>query len=392
MNAERAVIGSLIADARMLREVMTECTPADFHDKRLGAIYSGIMHMQAAREPIDLLTVESHLLEWDIRGITVVELSQWSTAVPTPKNGDRYARQVRQAAMSRGLRSVAQAMQENAEAMPPEQAISAAMGDLKQLREHHVADDIRAMALDEVLTQEVEYDWVVDGLLERRDRAMFTGGEGAGKTTLLRQMAITTAAGVHPFREYPIEPRNVLVIDAENTEKQWGRETRRWAGSINVLEGANPYKRLHLACVRRLDLTRDMDLGMVHRLIDKHTPDLLLIGPLYRLVPRAINSDDDAAPLLAALDTIRDRGIAMLIEAHAGHATNPAGERDMRPRGSAALMGWPEFGYGLRRSRKNPLHVDMVRWRGDRDARGWPAKLGRAQVEGTQRWPWRPVD
>jgi replicative DNA helicase len=118
----------------------------------------------------------------------------------------------------------------------------------------------------------------------------------------------------------------------------------------------------------------------------------MLIGPLYRLIPRAINSDDDAAPLLAALDTIRDRGIAMLIEAHAGHAANPKGERDMRPRGSAALMGWPEFGYGLRLNRKNPLHVDMVRWRGDRDARGWPAKLGRSNVEGGQRWPWRPVD
>jgi replicative DNA helicase len=130
----------------------------------------------------------------------------------------------------------------------------------------------------------------------------------------------------------------------------------------------------------------------VHRLIDKHEPDLMLIGPLYRLIPRAINSDDDAAPLLAALDTIRDRGIAMLIEAHAGHAANPKGERDMRPRGSAALMGWPEFGYGLRLNRKNPLHVDMVRWRGDRDARGWPAKLGRSNVEGGQRWPWRPVD
>lgn len=392
MNAERAVIGSLVSDPSMLREVMTECTAADFYDQRLGLIYSGILHMQTQREPIDQITVEAHLVEWGVHGITIAELFDWSGAVPTAKNAGMYAAQVRQSALARGLRTVAEVMREESESVAPEQAISNAMGHLKQLREHHVADEIHAMPLDEVLTQDVEYDWLIPDLIERRDRAMFTGGEGAGKTTLLRQMALASASGIHPFREYPIDPIRVLVIDTENTAKQWGRETRRWAPSVDVVGGADAYKRLYLAPTPRMDLTKDMDLGMVHRLIDRHEPDMMLIGPLYRLVPRAINSDDDAAPLLAALDTIRDRGIAMLIEAHAGHATNPKGERDMRPRGSAALMGWPEFGYGLRKNRRNALHVDMVRWRGDRDSRGWPTKLGRSNVDGSQRWPWRPVD
>jgi replicative DNA helicase len=391
-TAERAVIGSLLLDARVLRDVMTECTPADFRDARLARIYEGIMHMATVREPIDIITVSDHLAEWGVQGIGFTDLSAFTNEVTTSSFAGAHAAVVRSQALTRGLRAAATAMQDDAGNMRPEEAISAAMGRLKDLREHHTSDEITAMPLDEVLTQDVQYDWVIDGLIERRDRAIFTGGEGAGKTTLLRQMAITAASGIHPFREYPIDPVKVLVVDAENTEMQWGREVRRWAPSIGGLGEQDVYKRLHLACVRRLDLTKDSDLGAVHRLIDKHEPDLMLIGPLYRLIPRAINSDDDAAPLLAALDTIRDRGIAMLIEAHAGHAANPKGERDMRPRGSAALMGWPEFGYGLRLNRKNPLHVDKVRWRGDRDARGWPAKLGRSNVEGGQRWPWRPVD
>lgn len=391
MNAEKAVIGALVADSRMLRQVMTECTPADFHDERLAKIYTGMMHMLTVREPIDLITVESHLPEWGIRGVTIVELSEWSTAVPTAKNAGMYAAQVRQQALARGLRGVAETMREEADTVRPDEAISNAMGQLKQLREHHVVDELASMTLDEVLTQEVEYDWVIPDLIERRDRAMFTAAEGAGKTTLLRQMAITAAAGIHPFREYAIEPVRVLVVDAENSEVQWGRETRRWAPSIDILDGQEPYKRLRLACTPRLDLSTDIGISKVHRLIDQHDPSLLVIGPLYRLTKK-LNNDEDAAPLLAALDTIRDRGIAMLIEAHAGHQTNPSGERDLRPRGSSQLMGWPEFGYGLRRNRKNPMHVDMVRWRGDRDSRGWPSKLGRSNVEGTQRWPWRPVD
>ena len=391
-SAERAVIGSLLIDARELRAVMVECTPADFRDGRLARIYEGIMHMSTMREPIDIITVSDHLAEWGVQGVTFADLSTMSGEVSSPSFAGAHATVVRSQALARGLRGVATAIEQDAGTMRPEEAISSAMGRLKALRENHTVDELAALSLDEVLTQDVEYDWVIEGLLERRDRAMFTGGEGAGKTTLLRQMAITAASGIHPFREYPIDPVKVLVVDAENTEQQWGRETRRWAPSIGGLGEQEVFKRLHLACVRRLDLTKDSDLGAVHRLIDKHEPDLMLIGPLYRLIPRAINSDDDAAPLLAALDTIRDRGIAMLIEAHAGHAANPKGERDMRPRGSAALMGWPEFGYGLRKSRKNQLHVDMVKWRGDRDARGWPEKLGRSAVEGGQRWPWRPVD
>lgn len=391
-DAEQAVVGSIIKDPTVLRKVQAEVMPSDFHDQRLGAIYAGVMHMATTREPIDYLTVFGHLSEWDVRGIGLGQLSGWVDGIPTASNADYYAVQVRQAALGRGLKAIAGRVLDSADSVPAEQLISRVADELRDLREHHIVENVHAMALDEVLTQEVQYDWVIPDLLERKDRFMITGVEGGGKSTLIRQLAITAAAGIHPFREYPVDPVRVLVVDAENTEKQWGRETRRWAPSMNMLEGQDVYKRLHLACLRRMDLTKDIDLGMVHRLVDQYRPDMLFIGPMYRLAPK-LNNDEDAAPLLAALDTLRDRGLALVIEAHAGHQTNPRGERDLRPRGSSQLMGWPEFGYGLRAS-KNPLHVEMVRWRGDRDARGWPAKLGRAApgVTGTQRWPWRPVD
>lgn len=393
VDAERAVIGAIIKDSSVLRKVQAEVIPADFYDGRLGAIYAGITHMATTREPVDYLTVFGHFADWDVRGIELPELASWVDMVPTASAADFYAVQVRQASLARGLKVIASRVQQEADSMSPEQLISRTADELRDLREHHAVESVHAMALDEVLTQEVEYDWVIPDLLERRDRFMITGVEGGGKSTLIRQLAITAAAGIHPFREYPIDPVRVLVVDAENTEKQWGRETRRWAPSMNMLDGQELYKRLHLACMRRLDLTKDIDLGMVHRLVDQYQPDMLFIGPMYRLAPK-LNNDEDAAPLLGALDTLRDRGLALVIEAHAGHQTNPQGERDLRPRGSSQLMGWPEFGYGLRKAKRNPLHVEMVRWRGDRDARGWPAKLGRAApgVTGTQRWPWRPVD
>jgi len=392
VNVERMVVGAVMLDGRMMREAAQECAPVDFADGRLGQLFAGMASMYANREPIDVITVSGRLVDWGVRGVSVADLHEWVSEVPTAANVGYYAAQVRRAALQRGANVVAAHMRQRLAEMGPELVISQALEELRDLQEQHTIDELSAMTLHELLGADVEYDWVIDGLLERRDRLMLTGGEGAGKSTFIRQMAITAAAGIHPFREYPIEPSRVLVIDAENTEVQWGRETRKWAGSLDQLGAGDPSERMHVSCVRRLDLTRDMDLGMVHRLVDQYRPDVLFIGPLYRLTPRAINNDDDAAPLLASLDTLRDRGLALVIEAHAGHATNATGERDLRPRGSAALMGWPEFGYGLRRNRKNPLHVDMVRWRGDRDARGWPSKLGKSNVQGQQRWPWRPVD
>lgn len=217
-------------------------------------------------------------------------------------------------------------------------------------------------------------------------------------TTLVRQMAILAAAGINPLTFDTITPVRVLIVDAENTEKQWRRATRDIVGKASEALGAPVGELIPLACVPRMDITRERDLSAIHDLIDRHDPQILFIGPLYKLVPRAIQSDDDAAPLITALDSLRARGVALVMEAHAGHAQSAAGQRDLRPRGSSALLGWPEFGIGLRLDtdyapfRVDPTNfrnrkIDLTRWRGDRDERNWPASLYAGN-----HWRWTPED
>lgn len=206
-------------------------------------------------------------------------------------------------------------------------------------------------------------------------------------STLLRQIAILAAAGIHPFAFSQIDPVNVLVVDAENSERQWRRAARGLTETATIRGRRDPRQHLALHCVPVMDITRPNGLNQVHRWIDEVKPDLLLLGPLYRVAGgSSLNTDEDVAPLLAALDSIRDRGVAMLLEVHAGHARSTSGERELRPRGSSALLGWPEFGLGLRRDKKvegRTPTFSLVRWRGDRDRRDWPARLVRGQV-----WPW----
>lgn len=239
------------------------------------------------------------------------------------------------------------------------------------IRDNGISEDAESLTLGEVLaTEDDAPDWVIPSLLERRDRFMLTGEEGLGKSHLLRQIAVLAASGMHPFETAErIPPISVLIVDCENSVRQVKRRVRgvvefgrRW--------GSGDPDAVNLLCSSRVDITADRDLARIHREVDACQPDLVVIGPLYRLVPRALQTDDEAAPMLAALDTIRDRGISLLMEAHAGHAVGKGGMRDLRPRGSSALLGWPEFGYGMRGVCDG--RAELVRWRGDRDQRVWP--------------------
>jgi hypothetical protein len=391
--AERYVIGALLTDITVLRDVQMECSPRDFGDARLGEVYAGICRMVTQRQQVDYLTVWDQLTAWDVRGLDLADLSRWVAEVPTARNAGHYARMVRDDSVRRQLRAIGGRLQEHAN--EPIRAVADAIDALRHVRDQDAVDDTHTMSLRELLDvpeQDDTYDWVVPGLLERRDRFMLTGSEGGGKSTLLRQIAILAAAGIHPFRFSPIEPVKAVVVDVENSAKQWRRAVRRLTDEAQMRGQRDPRDYFTLHCPeKQIDINRPQDVGVIHRLLDEHRPDLVLIGPLYRLTPKSINNDDDATPVLAALEGIRDHGVAMLIEAHAGHAASAAGERDLRPRGSSALLGWPEFGMGLRPGKEieagGRKPFQLVPWRGAREwGRGWPTKLTRGQI-----FPWEPA-
>lgn len=253
-----------------------------------------------------------------------------------------------------------------------------------------MGEPLHPKTLGDILNIEAEYDWLVPGLFERRDRLIVTGVEGGGKSFLLRQLSIMMAAGAHPFgARIFFDPVKVLVVDAENTEQQWSRAAK-YVTEVAERRGAGkPRDNVIVSAGSRLDLTHPAGVNEAHRLIDKYKPDVLYIGPLYKMASKEISTDDEAAPLLLALDSFREKNVTLLMEAHAGHGRGGGGERDLRPRGSSSLMGWPETGFGLRPVDGDASMVALVKWRGDRDHREWPRHLRRG-VAGEL--PWEPTE
>lgn len=219
-----------------------------------------------------------------------------------------------------------------------------------------------------------EADWALPGLLERGERLIVTGGEGTGKSTLCRQVAVTAAAGLHPFSFEPVEPVRVLLVDAENPATL----VRRRLGELRSrLPGSSPVDgHLHIHIAGELDLLDAQAAAAFAALVAEVEPELLVVGPIYRMAGGDPNEDGHAAAVQAVLDRIRQRHrCALLAEAHTPH-----GDAE-RPFGSSRWKRWPEFGLFL------AADGALRHWRGPRDERSWPDSLARG---GT--WPWTPVE
>ncbi len=385
-DAERAVIGAALRNPEMIRFAVEHIIPDDFNDKRFGSAFARMVAMRSTGVAVDEVSVEAAMKATPYR-LSRMELFECKEMTPTASNIAYYARIVADAAGKRRLAGFADRAAQLSRSGQPYDEIMRDVRPMWDALARATATGITAPTLRSVLDGPDDYDWLIPNLLERMDRVVITGGEGSGKSYWIQQIALLAAAGIHPTTFAPIDPVRVLVVDAENSAKQWRRRIRPLAVKAALRGLCDPADTMHLATVPRLNVTDDRDLGALHRLMDEHNPDLLVIGPLYRLIPRAIQSDDDAAPVIAALDGLRARGCALVMEAHAGHARDGAGDRDLRPRGSSALMGWPEFGFGLRllpaEDDDGQVRAAVVRWRGDRDERAWPATLRRGGA-----WPW----
>lgn len=243
-------------------------------------------------------------------------------------------------------------------------------------------------------------DWVIPNLLERGDRLIWTGFEGLGKSMFVRQLAVMSAAGLDPFTAQRIPQMKVLLIDCENSERQSRRKFRPLAKATVDIDRDVPEGGLRLIHKPAgIDLARDSDAAWLIERVTAHQPDLLIIGPFYRLHAADMNEETAARRAVSVLDYARTKvDCALVVEAHAGHGEATRG-RSVRPIGSSLLLRWPEFGYGIKPAEKvhgslmcdqvhagkpcRPTVVDVQPWRGARDEREWPEQLTWGDP-----WPW----
>lgn len=387
MAAERSVIGAALSDLSLIRMLSEEVQSEDFYSPMHEAVWRSIIRRHTSQEPISEVLIAQEVTEaGQIRGLSAMTLIDMRDGgFPVGGIVRQHARTVHEQAVTRRMEVLGtRILQASRSGMSMSDVMSLARGEFEAVS-RSASPEIDSMSLGELLDGPEDYDWLIPGLLERGDRLMITGGEGGGKTTMGRQLSILPAAGLNPITFQEIEPLNVLVIDCENRERQWRRKVRPMVQQAARLGSRDPNEHMQLALLGHINIADERWIGAIHRLVDRHKPDLMYLGPLYKMSGGALNTDDDAMPVINAMDSIRDRGIALIVEAHAGHSQGDGGKRNLRPRGSSAFLGWPEFGFGLRRDEDTGETV-IERWRGDRDEREWPDRVKRGGD-----FPWTPV-
>lgn len=235
----------------------------------------------------------------------------------------------------------------------------------------------------ELAVENAEVDWVIPGLLARQETVVFVAQGGLGKTTLMRQMAATTASGLHPFTRVPMKSRRVLTFDFQDPIGPAVRATRR------MLDAAgDAYQKTWWVELRRegVDLTRGRDQAWFEAKVASVNPDLIFCGPLYNMVAgatgRSKQSEETAEIAGRFLVKIMVKyGCAIIAEAHSPHGD------EQRVRGSKFWEDWAAFGFGLVQDPRIDTHRELIiqRFRWDRETdRQWPKRF----VEGRGRWPW----
>lgn len=105
VEAEQAVLGSLILDPDAIVRVATVLNPPDYYLDKHAWIYEAILELHEAREPVDLLSVISTLDRRgrlnDVGGAAYVTMLM--NAVPTAVHVEYYAHLVERAAVQRRL-------------------------------------------------------------------------------------------------------------------------------------------------------------------------------------------------------------------------------------------------------------------------------------------------
>jgi 5S rRNA maturation endonuclease (ribonuclease M5) len=235
---------------------------------------------------------------------------------------------------------------------------------------------------------DLSYDWVIPNVLERQERVIVVAAEGAGKTTLARQVALMSAAGIHPFRRDAMPPVRTLMIDLENPERIIRRTSMRIYDKVKWF-GKHEDMDAHLLMKPDgVNLLTAKDRALIEEHVAAVEPDILFFGPLYKsfIDPGGRTAESVSIEIARFLDYIRHTyNCALWIEHHA--PLGSGGQRDLRPFGSAVWSRWSEFGLALSPDPTDPELIEFKHYRGQREAREWPALCKRGET-----WPFEVVE
>ena len=225
LEAEEAVLGSLLIDPDALSRVSSLIKPKDFYQERHGQIYAAALSLQRRDISIDQTTVASelHRLEEVAPGDSMPLLSHLVSITPTSVHAEDYAQLVASAATMRQLIQASARIAElgyngggdiEATLRKAEDALSAVRGaapgrdfvPLREIYDEYLQDQqtaVEEMGIP-VMTGFPEIDETLGGI-QKSDLVVLGARPSVGKTSLAMNIVVNAAKQGHRCGVFSLE-------------------------------------------------------------------------------------------------------------------------------------------------------------------------------------------
>ena len=218
VDAEEAVIASLLVDPEAMYKVSPIITPVDFFREKNAWAFEACLALSERGESVNQITVAHELSQRrrleEVGGVAY--LSRLVTDLPTSIGVEHYAAIVQETAARRRCVSLAQAL---ARAAYSGDDVDIVLDRLEETREN--APAVAAVEIGATPEPEPLED-LIEGLQKVGSLAGFYGTEGVAKTILAIYRDVCLAAGL-PFLGRPVRRSIVMFTDFELYEDEFAR-------------------------------------------------------------------------------------------------------------------------------------------------------------------------
>jgi hypothetical protein len=337
LEAERAVLGSLLLVNEHIDQMAGSLLAEDFYSRGHQLIYGAMLDLHGRGQGVDFLTLRDELRRKDeletVGGIAYI--SALTDVVPAAANVEHYARIVQDAASRRRLVQLGMDL-----------ATGAQDGrDLTRLLiEHQIGvervaaagSSLRVVPFDDVIQSLAPIGWLWPGWLPLGFAGLLVGASGIGKSNVALALAKSVLTGSSwPDGSSGPTPGKVLWVEAEG------------AGAVlrdRVVASGLPTE--NLLALRSTEAgiadVRWEDWPHIVRIVKERRPSLVVLDSLSGFaVGVDENAVDKVAPVLLALQGLaRDYGLSLLTVHHLRKrgASEGDGVDADRVRGSSSIL------------------------------------------------------
>ncbi len=279
--AEKALLGCLLIDPRIMTDVAPIMRPADFHVAVHYQIFAAMEWLHRGAKIVDLSSLLGLLRERESDGIAAAELAGLVENHPAPSRWRQYADRVLELSCRRRVRHVLlDGIDSLANGQPSDALIGEVVERLESVIESRSGRTLERVTTLELLDNSPRPQFLVEGILVAGQPCVLGGSFKTMKTTIAADLAVSCAVGGNFLGYFPVpRPLRVGMISGESGRHTLAETTARIACAAGIDPRVDLHNLIWSTDVPRL--TNASDVAALRQFIKGDQLDLIIVDPLY---------------------------------------------------------------------------------------------------------------